>query len=53
MGAFQHDMRAWLREGRVKYREQLIVGLDNAPRGLIGLLGGENFGKLVVQVADA
>ena len=51
MGAFQQDMRGWLREGRVKYREEVIEGLENAPRGLIGLLQGENFGKLVVRVA--
>ena len=51
--AFQRDMNGWLREGRVKYREQMIAGLENAPQGLIGLLQGENFGKLVVRVADA
>jgi NADPH-dependent curcumin reductase CurA len=51
MGAFQQDMSAWVREGRVKYREAVIEGLENAPRGLIGLLQGENFGKLVVRVA--
>jgi len=50
MGDFQRDMRAWLREGRVRYREQLITGLENAPRALIGLLQGENFGKLVIEV---
>jgi NADPH-dependent curcumin reductase CurA len=49
--AFRADMGAWLREGRIKYREQLIEGLENAPRGLIGLLQGENFGKLVVHVS--
>jgi NADPH-dependent curcumin reductase len=53
MPAFQEEMRGWLRDGRVKYREQLIEGLENAPRGLIGLLRGENFGKLVVRVSDA
>ena len=52
MRAFQQDMSGWLREGRVRYREQLIDGLENAPRGLIGLLQGENFGKVVVRVAD-
>ena len=51
--AFQADMSGWMREGRVKYREQVIEGLENAPRGLIGLLQGENFGKLVVRVTDA
>jgi len=52
MRAFQQDMRGWLEEGRVKYREEIITGLENAPRGLIGLLQGENFGKLVVRVSD-
>ena len=49
--AFQRDMSGWLREGRVHYREELIDGLENAPRGLIGLLRGENFGKLIVRVS--
>jgi NADPH-dependent curcumin reductase CurA len=48
--AFTKDMSEWLRAGRVRYREQVIEGLENAPRGLIGLLNGENFGKLVVRV---
>jgi NADPH-dependent curcumin reductase len=53
MGAFSKDMLGWLREGRVKYREEVLVGLESAPQGLMGLLEGENFGKLVVRVADA
>jgi NADPH-dependent curcumin reductase len=53
MGAFHKDMTGWLREGRIKYRDEVIVGLENAPRGLMGLLQGENFGKLVVRVAEA
>ncbi|HTL93556.1 MAG TPA: zinc-binding dehydrogenase, partial [Steroidobacteraceae bacterium] len=52
MGAFQQDMQAWLREGRVRYREELIEGLESAPRGLMGMLQGDNFGKLVVRVAE-
>ena len=52
MGAFQQDMQAWLREGRVRYREELIDGLESAPRGFIGLLKGDNVGKLVVRVAE-
>jgi NADPH-dependent curcumin reductase len=51
MSAFQKEMSGWLHEGRVKYREEVIDGLENAPRGLIGLLQGENFGKLVVRVS--
>ena len=48
--AFAKDMSEWLRTGRVRYREEVIDGLENAPRGLIGLLAGENFGKLVVRI---
>ncbi len=51
MRAFQQEMSGWLREGRVKYREQFIDGLENAPRGLMGLLRGENFGKSLVRVS--
>jgi hypothetical protein len=52
-GDFLRDMSAWVREGRIKYREDVIEGLDNAPRALIGLLRGENFGKMLVRVAEA
>ncbi|HEX7129891.1 MAG TPA: NADP-dependent oxidoreductase [Rhodanobacteraceae bacterium] len=48
---FLRDMSAWLREGRIKYREHIVEGFENAPRALIGLLRGENFGKVVVRVA--
>jgi NADPH-dependent curcumin reductase len=39
-----------LAAGRLKYRESVVEGLDNAPRGLIGLLKGENFGKQLVKL---
>jgi NADPH-dependent curcumin reductase len=51
MKDFRRDMSAWVRAGQVKYREEVIEGLEQAPQGLIGLLQGENFGKLVVRVA--
>ena len=38
-------------QGRLKYRESVIEGLENAPRGLIALLKGENFGKQLVKLA--
>ena len=50
-GDFLRDMSEWLREGRVKYREDVVDGLEKAPRALIGLLRGENFGKMLVRVA--
>ena len=50
-GDFMRDVSAWVREGRIKYREDVVGGLENFPRALIGLLRGENFGKLLVRVA--
>ncbi|HXC07793.1 MAG TPA: NADP-dependent oxidoreductase [Steroidobacteraceae bacterium] len=47
---FLTSMQAWLRDGRVKYREDVVRGLENAPRAFLGLLEGRNFGKLVVRV---
>jgi hypothetical protein len=46
------QLAAWLREGRLRYREDVVEGLDRAPRAFIGLLNGENRGKLLVKVAD-
>ena len=48
--AFERDMRTWLREGKLRYREDIVDGLENAPRALIGMLRGDNFGKLIVRV---
>jgi NADPH-dependent curcumin reductase len=48
--AFVTEMSGWLRAGRVKYREDITDGLENAPRELIGLLKGENFGKKIIRV---
>ena len=48
---FQEEMGRWVREGKIKYREQLVDGLERAPNALIGLLKGENFGKVVVRVS--
>jgi NADPH-dependent curcumin reductase len=40
----------WVREGSLKYREDVVEGLENAPAALVGILGGRNFGKLLVRV---
>lgn len=40
----------WVREGKIKYRETVTEGLENAPRAFIGMLKGENFGKQVVKI---
>jgi NADPH-dependent curcumin reductase CurA len=48
---FLAEVGPLVREGRIKYREHIVDGLENAPRALIGLLRGENFGKVIVRVA--
>ena len=52
MGEFLKDCGGWVREGRLKYREDVVAGLDRAPEAFIGLLQGKNFGKLLVRVGE-
>ena len=49
---FVREMGQWLRDGRVRYREDVVEGLENAPAAFIGMLEGKNFGKLLVKIAD-
>jgi NADPH-dependent curcumin reductase len=48
---FAREASAWVRSGRLKYREDVIDGLDNAPSAFLGLLAGKNFGKLLVKIS--
>ncbi|MET3646355.1 NADP-dependent oxidoreductase [Phyllobacterium ifriqiyense] len=50
--AFTEAMGKWLQSGEVKYREDIVEGLANAPEAFMGLLQGHNFGKLVIHVTD-
>jgi NADPH-dependent curcumin reductase len=43
----------WQRDGRLVHREDVAIGLENAPKALLRLFAGENFGKQLVKVADA
>ncbi|HLZ67111.1 MAG TPA: NADP-dependent oxidoreductase [Aliidongia sp.] len=49
---FAKAMIPWVTEGKVKVREDVVDGLENAPAAFIGLLEGKNFGKLVVRVGQ-
>jgi NADPH-dependent curcumin reductase CurA len=49
---FQRDMTAWVRDGKVRYREDVVEGLENTPEAFRGLLVGRNFGKLLVKVGE-
>jgi NADPH-dependent curcumin reductase CurA len=50
--AFVADMGEWVRSGAVRYREDVVSGLENTPEAFRGMLAGRNFGKLLVQVGD-
>ena len=49
---FLRDVSGWLKEGKIRYKEDVVEGLENAPQAFLGLFRGENFGKLLVRVGD-
>ncbi len=51
-GAFLRDMSKWIADGKIKYKEDIVEGLDNAVGAFQGLLEGSNFGKLLIQVSE-
>jgi NADPH-dependent curcumin reductase len=48
---FLRDVGGWVHTGRLKYREDIVDGLENAPAAFLGMLQGRNFGKMLVRVA--
>jgi NADPH-dependent curcumin reductase CurA len=49
---FLEQMLPWVKEGKIKAREDVVDGLENAPEAFIGLLQGKNFGKLLIRVTN-
>ena len=47
---FAKAMGEWIAQGKIKYTEEIIDGLEKAPAALVGLLKGESFGKRVIRV---
>ena len=45
-------LAGWVKDGAIKYREDVIEGFENAPQAFIGMMHGANFGKLLIKVAD-
>jgi len=52
LSQFYADMAKWIAEGKIKWKETVVEGLENAPRAFIGLFKGDNFGKMIVKVGD-
>jgi NADPH-dependent curcumin reductase CurA len=49
-GEFAREAAEWVRDGRLRYRETIVEGIENAPRAFLGLFHGENIGKMLVKV---
>ncbi|MNK65720.1 NADPH-dependent curcumin reductase [compost metagenome] len=49
---FQREAAGWIADGRLRWREDVVEGLEQAPEAFIGLLEGKNFGKLVVRLGN-
>jgi NADPH-dependent curcumin reductase CurA len=52
MPQFQSDMHSWLKAGKIKWRETVLDGIAQAPHAMVGLMQGENIGKMLVHLAD-
>ena len=46
------QLGTWISEGKIKYRESIGEGIENAPELFRGMLKGKNFGKQLVKIAD-
>ena len=46
-----HQMARWLKEGKLKYTEEIAEGIENAPQAFIGMLKGQNTGKQLVKLS--
>ena len=47
---FYADMGKWIADDRIKWKETIVEGIENAPQAFIGLFKGDNFGKMLVKV---
>lgn len=50
MASFQQDMGKWLAQGRIRWKESVVQGLENAPKAFLQLFTGESFGKMLVKI---
>ena len=49
---FLGKMRQWIGEGRIKWKETIVAGIENAPKAFLSLFKGENFGKMLLKIGS-
>ncbi|MDQ6724348.1 MAG: NADP-dependent oxidoreductase [Thermoproteota archaeon] len=52
LNEFHSSISKWIREGKLKWKETVIEGLEKAPKAFVGLFKGENFGKMLVKIGS-
>jgi NADPH-dependent curcumin reductase CurA len=50
--AFRRDTEVWIKQGRLKWKETVLEGIEKAPEAFLGLFSGANFGKMLVKLSD-
>ena len=50
LNEFHTTIAQWVGEGRIKWEETVVEGIENAPKAFLGLFNGENFGKMLVKI---
>ncbi len=50
--SFQKNMKQWLKEGKLKYKEHIINGIENSSQALLDMFSGKNFGKVIIKISD-
>lgn len=50
---FYADMGVWIADGKIKWEETIVDGIENAPKAFLGLFAGENMGKMLVRIGPA
>jgi NADPH-dependent curcumin reductase CurA len=46
-----HRLSNWIKEGKLKYKEDIVEGIRNAPQTFIGMLNGKNLGKTLIKLS--
>lgn len=52
MPTFATDMITWISQGKIKTREEVVIGIDKAPEAMLKMWKGDKFGKMVVKVDE-